>query len=210
MPTMRMPGFSEMLPNSRLRHCGRSAPTAAAKFRIAVRSTGNSCSDISFLRKADHSSPRVAARLHGVAKFVAVGTICAYPKMTPTPFREEDLWNGVEAVVPVPLHPGKLRQRGYNQAAVLARHLAKLRGLPFVGHRLLKTRNTPAQMSLDAAEREANVRGAYLVKKPGPLDGRVVLLVDDVFTTGATVAECSRVLLQAGAAEVRAITFARA
>lgn len=123
---------------------------------------------------------------------------------------EEDLWNGVEAVVPVPLHPGKLRRRGYNQAAVLARHLAKLRGLPFVGNRLLKTRNNPAQMSLDAAEREANVRGAYLVKKPGPLDGRVVLLVDDVFTTGATVAECSRVLLQAGAVEVRAITFARA
>jgi competence protein ComFC len=123
---------------------------------------------------------------------------------------EDDLWEGVDAVLAVPLHPKKLRKRGYNQAAVLARHLAGLRGVPFIDNRLLKARNNPAQTSLDAAGREANVKGAYLVRKPGPLNGRVVLLVDDVFTTGATIGECSRVLLRAGAREVRAITFAQA
>ncbi|OGD22392.1 MAG: hypothetical protein A2W03_15520 [Candidatus Aminicenantes bacterium RBG_16_63_16] len=123
---------------------------------------------------------------------------------------EDGLWDGVGAVVPVPLHPKKLRKRGYNQAAVLARQLAALKGIPFVGNRLLKGRNNPAQTSLDAAARKANVKGAYLVRRPGPLDGRIVLLVDDVFTTGATVGECSRALLRAGAREVRAVTFAQA
>jgi competence protein ComFC len=123
---------------------------------------------------------------------------------------EIDLWDGVDAVVAVPLHPKKLRKRGYNQATVLARHLAALKGVPFIGNRLLKVRNNPAQTSLDAAEREANVKGAYLIRKPGSLNGRVVLLVDDVFTTGATIGECSRMLLRAGAREVRAITFAQA
>jgi len=123
---------------------------------------------------------------------------------------EDDLWDGADGVLAVPLHPKKLRKRGYNQAAVLARRLAGLRGIPYVDNRLLKARHNPAQTSLDAAEREANVKGAYLVRKPGSLNGRVLLLVDDVFTTGATIGECSRVLLRAGAREVRAITFAQA
>lgn len=123
---------------------------------------------------------------------------------------EDDLWDGVEAVIPVPLHPKKLRKRGYNQAAVLARQLAGLKGVSFLGNRLIKVRNNPAQTSLDAAGREANVRGAYLLRKPGSVNGRIVLLVDDVFTTGATIGECSRTLVRAGAKEVRAVTFAQA
>jgi ComF family protein len=123
---------------------------------------------------------------------------------------EDDLWDGVDAVIPVPLHPEKLRKRGYNQAAVLARQLAGFKGIPFVGNRLIKTRNNPAQTSLDAADREANVRGAYLVRRAESVTGRTVLLVDDVFTTGATIAECSRTLVRAGAREVRAVTFAQA
>jgi len=123
---------------------------------------------------------------------------------------EDDLWDGVDAVIPVPLHPEKLRKRGYNQAAVLARQLAGLKGLPFLGNRLIKARNNPAQTSLDAADRQANVRGAYLVRRAESVKGRTVLLVDDVFTTGATIGECSRTLVRAGAREVRAVTFAQA
>lgn len=123
---------------------------------------------------------------------------------------EDDLWDGVEAIVPVPLHPKKLKKRGYNQAAVLARRLAGLKGIDLVENRLLKVRNNPAQTSLDAAEREDNVRGAYRVKKADSLKGRVVLLVDDVFTTGATIGECSRALKRAGVREVRAVTVAQA
>lgn len=123
---------------------------------------------------------------------------------------EEDLWNGVDVVIPVPLHPKKLKKRGYNQAAVLARHLAKLKEIRFVDNRLVKYRNNSAQTALDAREREENVKGAYLVRRPDALSDRTVLLVDDVFTTGATIGECSRVLLRAGAGEVRAVTFAQA
>jgi competence protein ComFC len=123
---------------------------------------------------------------------------------------EDDLWVGVDALVPVPLHPKKLRKRGYNQAAVLARHLARLKGVELLENSLVKVRNNPAQTSLTGAEREDNVRGAYAVKKPDSVNGRVVLLVDDVCTTGATLAECSRALKRAGAREVRAVTAARA
>ncbi len=123
---------------------------------------------------------------------------------------EDDLWDGVDAVIPVPLHRKKLSKRGYNQAAVLAHQLAALKGIPLIGKCLIKARNNPAQTSLDAAEREINVRGAYRVRDARTVSGRTILLVDDVFTTGATIGECSRTLLRAGAREVRAVTFAQA
>lgn len=123
---------------------------------------------------------------------------------------EVDLWEAVDGVVPVPLHLQKLKKRGYNQAAVLARHLAAPRGLPVFTQCLIKTTDNPAQTSLDARERQANVKGAYAVKDPDRWRGRIVLLVDDVYTTGATIGECSRTLVRAGIREVRAVTFAQA
>lgn len=123
---------------------------------------------------------------------------------------EEDLWSGVEAVVPVPLHRAKEKRRGFNQAAVLARELARKRELKMATGRLQKTRPTAAQTSLQAGERETNLRGAFRVRKADGLKGKVVLLVDDVFTTGSTIRECSRALKKAGAKEVRAVTIARA
>jgi ComF family protein len=123
---------------------------------------------------------------------------------------EEDLWSGVEAVVPVPLHPAKERKRGFNQAVLLAKALARRRNLPIVKRRLVKTRPTSAQTSLQAGEREINLKGAFRVRRASGLIGKVVLLVDDVYTTGATVRECSRTLKRAGVREVRAVTIARA
>jgi competence protein ComFC len=123
---------------------------------------------------------------------------------------EDDIWEGVDAIIPVPLHPKKLKKRGYNQAAVLSRHLSRLKGVKLLENCLIKARNNPAQTSLTAAERKDNVRGAYLVRKPAFVRGRILLLVDDVCTTGATLGECSRALKRAGAREVRAVTAARA
>jgi ComF family protein len=123
---------------------------------------------------------------------------------------EDDLWDGVDAVAPVPLHPRKLRKRGYNQAAILARRLAAIKGIRLEERLLVKVRNNPAQTSLAADERRENVRGAYLVKKPAAVRGRIILLVDDVYTTGATIGECARMLKRAGAKEVRAVTVAQA
>jgi competence protein ComFC len=123
---------------------------------------------------------------------------------------ETSLWQGAELIVPVPLHPARRRERGFNQARLLARDLASLRGLAVLDGALVKTRNAPAQAGLGAAERERNVRSAYAVKRPARVRGRTLILVDDVTTTGATIRECARVLNEAGAREVRAITLAQA
>jgi ComF family protein len=123
-----------------------------------------------------------------------------------------DLLAGAHCAVPVPLHAGRRMQRGFNQAADLARTT----GLPLV-HALWRTRPTMPQTGLTAAARRRNVRGAFRLSPllspratAARLTGRVVLLVDDVRTTGATLDACARVLRDAGVTEVRALTVARA
>jgi len=124
--------------------------------------------------------------------------------------QEEDLWAGVEAVVPVPLHRSKEKSRGFNQSLLLARRLAGKRSLPLLKGCLVKVRPTAAQTSLDARARETNLKGAFRVKRSLGIKGKTVLLVDDVYTTGSTIRECSQVLRKAGVKEVRAVTIARA
>lgn len=123
---------------------------------------------------------------------------------------EVDLWDGVEAIIPVPLHPKKKRKRGFNQAQIVARQLARHKRIKLLDGHLIKVRNVPPQTSLEAGEREKNVRGAFQVRKEQELKGKIVLLVDDVYTTGSTLRECSRVLSAAGVKEVRALTVAQA
>lgn len=124
--------------------------------------------------------------------------------------KDESLWSGVDLIVPVPLHRRRKKSRGYNQALLLAERLGRSHGVPVLGGCLIKTRDNPPQTSLESREREINVRGAYAVKAPGGAMGNTILLVDDVYTTGSTLRECSRVLLEAGAKEIRALTIARA
>jgi ComF family protein len=123
---------------------------------------------------------------------------------------------GADAVIPVPLHPSRQRQRGFNQAELIAR------ALPFPCTNVLeRVRATSSQTDLPADKRRANVRGAFAVKwghspffvrHPGKKVSVPIspVLVDDVATTGATLSECARVLKEAGAREVRAVTVARA
>lgn len=113
--------------------------------------------------------------------------------------------DGADLAVPVPLHRSRLRARGFNQAADLARHL----GLPVI-HALRRTRATPSQADLPASRRHANVRNAFTPRRGCTVAGACVVLVDDVCTTGATLEACASVLKQAGAREVRALTAARA
>ena len=123
---------------------------------------------------------------------------------------QDDLWLGVDAVIPVPLHRKKLKTRGFNQAEVLAVRIARIRKIELLNRRLVKIRNTPPQTTLAGKDRDQNVRGAYRVRRARTLKGKTVLLVDDVYTTGSTIRECSRTLKQAGVKEVRAVTLARA
>jgi ComF family protein len=112
--------------------------------------------------------------------------------------------DGATVVVPVPLHRTRQRARGFNQAAEIARHLP----LP-LAHALKRVRATPSQTDLPAAKRHANVRGAFALKRRAEIRGAIVVLVDDVSTTGATLEACARVLTEGGAREVRALTVAR-
>jgi ComF family protein len=114
-----------------------------------------------------------------------------------------------EVIVPVPLHPGRLRERGYNQAALLARELGKSIGLPVWENDLVRVRATRPQVKLNAQERRENVNDAFRCSNAGLKDKRV-LLIDDVCTTGATLEACGIALRQVGARSVWAFTLARA
>ncbi len=115
-----------------------------------------------------------------------------------------------DVVMPVPLHPQRLRWRGFNQAQLLARPLARAAGVALDCFSLQRVRPTRPQVELDETERRRNVARAFQVVRPQRVDGKRVLLVDDVLTTGATVEECSRVLRRAGAAAVDVLVLARA
>jgi len=115
-----------------------------------------------------------------------------------------------DVVVPVPLDRGRLRERGYNQAELIAKPLARLLGIPFRSYLLVRTRPRPNQLRLTRRERWDTVRGAYGTQETAQVDKLRVLLVDDVFTTGATLDACSRALRRAGAARVVCLTVARA
>ncbi len=113
-----------------------------------------------------------------------------------------------EMVIPVPLHPRRLRMRGYNQARELARPVARWLDAPLCAHAARRLRDTAAQSGLDAAARRRNVRGAFEVD--AGVAGRRVALVDDVVTTGNTVTELARELVAAGAERVEVWCLARA
>jgi len=114
----------------------------------------------------------------------------------------------MDAAVPVPLSIKGLRERGFNQALLLCRVISKSTKIPMVMDGLVKIRETKPQVGLSAKERADNLKKAFGAKRD--FKGLSVLLVDDVMTTGATVNECAKQLLKAGAKDVKAVTLARA
>jgi ComF family protein len=116
-----------------------------------------------------------------------------------------------DVLVPVPLHWTRLWRRGFNQSAVLAREVSRASGVPVALDALARARRTPSQIGLTSSARRRNVAGAFRVRPERRIDieGRAVLLVDDVVTSGATVEACTRTLLRAGAARVDVLAFAR-
>ena len=115
-----------------------------------------------------------------------------------------------DVIVPVPLYPKRLRWRGFNQSVLLAREVSRAYGIPMDLFLLQRRHETAAQTRLAEEERRRNVRGAFTLDPDRPIRGKRVLIVDDVYTSGATVNECSRTLKQGGAKEIYVLTLARA
>lgn len=121
--------------------------------------------------------------------------------------KEKELANSI--LIPVPLGKRKLRERGYNQSEEITKILSGKWGLPLVANCLEKIKATKSQMELSGSEREQNLKGAFAVKNAGQILGKKILLVDDVYTTGATLEECAKVLKQAGSSQVWGIVVGR-
>ena len=154
-------------------------------------------------------SARAPLRYEGVGKRIVhalkyAGYLRVVEKLM-VPMMREVLTGDFDVVVPVPLHRSRLRRRGFNQAELMARSLAEKINTP-VSDRLEAVRRTRDQVELSAAGRRANVEGAFRMR--GTVRGRA-LLVDDVFTTGATLSACAGALRRAGAGEVHALSLCR-
>jgi ComF family protein len=115
----------------------------------------------------------------------------------------------VDGIIPVPLHPQRLREREYNQSLLLADRLSHQTGIPLLLASLIRSRPTAPQTSLSKKDRLKNLRGAFSVTKPVHIQGKRILLVDDVFTTGTTLHECAKTLRRAGSNHIYGLTLAR-
>ncbi len=122
----------------------------------------------------------------------------------------DDCYLKSDLIVAVPLHSARLRERGYNQAQLLADELSRMTGIPADPKAVRRVRHNPTQTRLNRKQRLENVRNIFQVKDPSRVRGRRVILVDDVLTTGATIGSCARALLEAGALEVLALAAAAA
>lgn len=114
-----------------------------------------------------------------------------------------------DLVLPIPLHIHRLRERGFNQALLLARRIGKGRRIPVDPFVLDKKWDTPSQARLPADERRKNLKGAFQLRDCAPVKGKKILIVDDVYTTGATIETAARLLVKAGAEAVEAVVAAR-
>lgn len=114
-----------------------------------------------------------------------------------------------EIIIPVPLHSSRLRQRGFNQSVLLGQTISKELHLPILPDTLIRIRRTNPQVELSGIERKTNVKDAFAVKYAKRIEGKRILLIDDVMTTGSTMNECAKELKNAGASKVIAVTVAR-
>jgi ComF family protein len=114
-----------------------------------------------------------------------------------------------DLIIPVPLHPKRLRYREFNQSLLIAKEIGNKLNIEMDCYNLIRIRDTEPQINLSKNARQKNVKGAFMVKNRRGIENKKILLIDDVYTTGATINECSKVLKKAGALNVCALTLAR-
>ena len=166
--------------------------------------------DFDFARSSASYTPKVARAivLLKYEELVPLGRFFAKRLLEVARIHAEQC--AADVVVPVPLHPARMRERGYNQAELIARPLARALRLPCRSYLLVRTRPRPDKLTLTLRERWRSVRGTYAIRQGRRVDNLRVLLVDDILTTGATLDACSRALRRGGASYVAALTVARA
>ena len=150
--------------------------------------------------------------LHAIHQFkygsnISIGALLA-SFMADFSFPDVD-FTDYSLIVPVPLHIKRLRQRGFNQSLILAQALAKKWQIPINFSLLKRHKFTLTQTGLNKAERNKNIKGAFEVSSKKNIAGKNVILIDDVYTTGATINECAKILTKAGAKKVTVLTLAR-
>ena len=122
--------------------------------------------------------------------------------------QSSDRFNQIDCIIPVPLHPGRLRKRGFNQSAAFGKGLAEVMGIPLLTNVLIRRRATSTQTRKSRTERIKNMEDAFVIKHPGDLNGKHVMIVDDVLTTGATLEACAIALSGAADLKVSLVTMA--
>ena len=173
------------------RLCGTCASALFTSARACGVYSGAFEASILFLKVTPHICPRLRAIIRRT-------------------FSEHRRALSNDVVIPVPLHRLRERQRGFNQAAVIARLISREFGLPFDDRSLIRIKPTERHRAgMDANDRSQSVDRAFEVARPRRIDGASVLLVDDVYTTGSTISAATRTLIAAGAREVKVLTLAR-
>jgi ComF family protein len=191
--------------------CGMAGCGAAAPGRAAGASEvhGDWCFPFRSTRFLFLMGPELSTLVHGF-KYRHfrrhIPFLCAYLRFRPDLL---DFVRGCDALVPVPLHAARLRERGYNQAEAIATEFARASGATLMADALRRVRATGTQTKLGRGQRQGNLRRAFVCPEPALLAGKRVILVDDVFTTGATAEECARLMLRAGCARVDVLTLAK-
>jgi ComF family protein len=121
---------------------------------------------------------------------------------------DDSIFLKFDFLIPVPLHKSRYRERGFNQSDILAEGISKVIGISVLKSVLKRKKNTKNQTNLSREQREENVRGAFVMTEPEMINGKKIILVDDVITTGATLSECARMLKQTGAEKILGMTIA--
>ncbi len=186
------------MPTEVCNRCGKPGPDCAHCGEL-----------ISFCRSAYlyEGAAGAAVRRHKYERFYALGEELG--RLTASRVERYPQLYQADLVVPVPIHSSRRRHRTFNQSELIAAPIAGSIGAPLIPNALVRWKKTPSQVRSTVAQREANVAGAFRVPDATHVSGKRVLLVDDVYTSGSTLRECARTLLDAGARAVLAITVCR-
>jgi len=197
------------LPSSRCARCDRPFPSSAATAHSPSHRCQPCMEHPPAYTKAWTLYPYLPPLQDAICLLKYRGKVALVPELADLMIERLPPLGPVDLIMPVPLHPRRLREREFNQSLLLADRLSQSTKIPLSFTNLVRVRPSPPQTSLSRKDRRRNLRGAFAVRDRAAVKGKRVLLIDDVFTTGATVNESAKALRKAGSGDVYALTLAR-